>query len=486
MFDVIPELKLIRRFEKQSIRIISLAWHINEYYLAIGGADGAIRKFDVKTGRCVLTITQDASSKSIVWNLKYIDSFLVSADSLGRIHIWDHIYGTLIQSFKEYSADILALAVDNNNDIYCSGVDSKIVRIKKMKFGNEWIKDRELNVHTHDVRALDVSCDGFLASGGIDTQLFLTKTDKFRANYSSKYCQLQDSSRFFSIAEEANIVMHQNCTSIQLWRLPDMSRASYEMPINILEVKSKGVNHILCSAISSNAKYIAVSTVRFLWLYRLSFQGSPLAQCIRSLNIPSYKVEFCCNDTLLVLATIHDGIKLIDIETLNCVNLNGDRHLPITDFCCNKGGSLLLTKNIKNEVFLQDLLTGAMLHKFPEMNGPLFYSFSSDGKMIVKYSSKKAYFYDISESNFKSIDVKNIGSPKGLCSSSNGHLGIYDDKSLLLLQTHKPAENPILKCDGTILYVSMLCSGAIIIVEQLQPHLLSKLPQVLSKERYGT
>ena len=47
---------------------------------------------------------------TIVWSLKVLsDHTLISGDSLGHVQFWDGYTGSLISSFSQHTADVVAL-----------------------------------------------------------------------------------------------------------------------------------------------------------------------------------------------------------------------------------------------------------------------------------------------------------------------------------------------------------------------------------------
>ena len=492
MFDVTNNnLVSMRCLDQLNVRIISLAWHSSDSYLAVGSTDGIIRKFNTESGACVLEIAHDSSMKSVIWDLKYLDAFLVSADSQGRVQIWNSVHGTVFQTFKEHRADVLALAIDHDHSIYSSGVDKKIVRIKKLADKNEWVKDGDVKIHTHDVRALDISSDGILASGGMDTRLVITQTKIFKAHKSVEYCQFRDSSHFFSIAYRANVIMHQSNLSVHLWKLSFINESTQSMPINFLNITNKGIHYILSSSISSGATKVAVSTVDHLWLYNLNMQEAKV-NCIHFSKCPSYKMEFCCDDTLLVLATINEGIILLNVDSLNRRKLKNDFCLPpITDFCCNRNNSFILTKNMQGDNFLYDLKGETVVYKVPKMNEYPMHFFCHSNDFII-YSCPDIYFFNVSSCQFSKLGQIKVGNkliyPKDFCYVNDNVFAVYDDKSLLLIKACFDQPVHSVKCqpleiDGLCLFVSSFVNGEVIIVEQLWHN---GLPKVLSTSQYGT
>ena len=339
-----------------------------------------VRKYDVQSGRCVLRITLDdfKARSTLIWDIAFLsDSTIVSADSLGKVQFWNGKHGTLIQSFKLHLADVLTLAVSPGEDeIYSSGVDPKVLCIRKAKSrGSKWIKSGEVRVHTHDVRALALSRNGLLASGGVDTQLIVCSTDSFDVGSCVRYHPFPDSSRFFSVAPKANVLMLQSSSSLKFWQLSShhhtiasassahqilpnggvddsesdasaseetkkptskstkssvaslpspttqedhpVLHCSNGMPVNVLEIRCRDPGFILSSALSQDATSVALSTVDRFWLYSIEHKKLT-ANCLRRVDLPCYKMAFTTDSQRLVLATVNQGVKVVSMS-------NGDK-----------------------------------------------------------------------------------------------------------------------------------------------------------------
>ena len=327
----------------------------------------------MQSSRCVLRITLDdfKSRSTLVWDIKFLtNSTIVSADSLGKVQLWNGKHGTLIQAFHLHLADVLTLAVsDREDEIYASGVDSKILCICKAKSKDtKWIKCGEVRAHSHDVRSLALSRGGLLASGGVDTQLIVYSTDSFNVSSCTRYHPFPDSSRFFSVAPKANILMLQSSSSLKLWQLSSQQLASGSsprlvlpngdidseesgsapeatkkpvtksksstagesitavqqqrhpflhcangIPVNFLEIRCKDPGFILSSALSQDASHVALSTVDRLWLYSIEHRRLA-ANCICQADVPCYKISFTIDGHSLILATIDQGVKIVSLS----------------------------------------------------------------------------------------------------------------------------------------------------------------------------
>ena len=574
----------------------------------MGGADSIIRKYDVQSGRCLLRITLDdcKSHSTLIWGVKFLsDSTIVSADSLGKVQLWNGKHGTLIQSFHLHLADVLTLAVSADEDeIYSSGVDAKVLCIRKAKSkGSRWVKSGEVQAHSHDVRALALSSNGSLASGGVDTQLIVCPTDSFNVDSCKKYHPFPDSSRFFSVAPKANVLMLQSSSSLKFWQLSAqhrMEKSSTQtasnsakststhlqlngdidsevesstseasktptsssrypiatvsstlqekhpflhctngMPVNFLEIKCKDPGLILSSALSSDASHVALSTVDHLWLYSVEHQ-SLTAGCVKQANLPCYKMSFTADGQTLILATVDQGVKIVDIsdhgnvdfEASRCLSIGKEksddvsppRH-PVVDFELNSDCSMIATISSHRRIYLCNLQTGELLRKLPRLgNQPIAFSFHPSKHALILFvggSEREMYSYDISSDHLLLVgrlqmDRKYNGRSK--LSHPNGMLAlqpksdlfaVYDNDCIILirckipevskksqatssrkrkLKSYKgePLNYQLVLSYQLVLFASSLTKNELVVVERPWDEVLNRLPPTLVRNRYGT
>jgi WD40 repeat protein len=83
--------------------------------LFAGYADGTIKMWDLVTGNCELHIEKQTQKEikkdgpTLIWRLQKVGNYLVSGDSKGALSFWDCKFGTLVASFSQLQADILAI-----------------------------------------------------------------------------------------------------------------------------------------------------------------------------------------------------------------------------------------------------------------------------------------------------------------------------------------------------------------------------------------
>ena len=99
---------------------------------------------------------------TIVWSLKVLsDHTLISGDSLGHVQFWDGYTGSLISSFSQHTADVVALEFnEKENIVFASGVDHKVVMLRLVENGSsgqkQWKYCYAHRAHTHDVKCLAI------------------------------------------------------------------------------------------------------------------------------------------------------------------------------------------------------------------------------------------------------------------------------------------------------------------------------------------
>ena len=594
-----------RGLDKLNGRVLSLAWHADENFISVGGADSTIRILNVLSGRCVQRITLDdyTPRSTLIWDLKVLNdaaSTIVSADSLGKIQFWNGKHGTLVQSFEVHEADVLTLAVSSDGrEVYSAGVDQKIIHLQRVKSkDSRWVKSGQVRAHAHDIRALALSEDGRIASGGVDTQLVMCPTDSFEVESCVKYLALSDSSRNFSLAADASVLMFQGSESLKFWDLrsgcglaqfngfsecgndstgslalsdsetriaipdstvqsPDSdskkhrsmdgfesshSDAKYQIPesmnlnvpVNFLEIKNKGALHILCSALSHDGTMVAVSNIKQLWLYKIA-KDTNKVKCLKCVDIPSYRIVFSPSDSKLFLATINEGIKVVDLSGLSKSKDrfediesfhrrgNSSRSHCTVDLQISPDGLYLLATDFKRRLVLYSTENPDNPIKLPRLNAqPVICTFSTFQPQIILFSGseKELFTFDIAEESLKLVGSiqctstfcgrSRLANPNGIVAVPNEKnlLAVYDNDCIMLVRcasnevatqprekaglkrtrlfSSNPLSYQILKTRQVVLFVSALAERGLAIAEQQWSQVLKQLPPAFSRDCYGT
>lgn len=160
-------------FDKQEGRILCCKFD-NTGNVLVTGSINTIRVWNVGTGQAINRMSVSRRGKEvIVWSLAFLsDNTIVSGDSLGRLIFWDSSIGDQIESYSTHKADILSIAVsDDEKSLFCSGVDPVIMNfIKVNKNVNkvteaQWVKNVQRNIHEHDVRGLVLHGEKLISVG---------------------------------------------------------------------------------------------------------------------------------------------------------------------------------------------------------------------------------------------------------------------------------------------------------------------------------
>ena len=456
-----------RTLVKQDGRILSLSWHPTAPRIAMGCADSTLRVVNTETNRSILRITMDKNSNeenTLVWSVKFLsDDTIVSGSSLGSISFWNSKYGTLKQSFSLHNADLLSIAVNNEEDIlFAAGVDHKIVRLKKVEKRGEgevesyfWVQACDVRPHTHDVRSLAVSRNGVLSSGGVDTVLCFNKVEEFEKEMSLRQSPFASWNDRFQLAPLGNILLFCDSRSLKLWKItpqsvstdhssstvcsPDkdalaksglMTHKEMEsdlfkasgLPVLLLEIKSPSTHHIVCSGISDDGRLVAFSDSEKFWVYSLE----PKVTCISTQCLPSRAIAIFSNNssinsnTSIAICPFDGGIKIASAPSP--VTKDG---VVFTDMEIRKkkmstrlyiklkyspDGKYLLAMSEKYRVLIFETTNGTLFATLPRFDNtfPPSLSFTASSESLLIFTSGDREFYKY---NLKKSKLKDLGRP---------------------------------------------------------------------------
>ena len=424
-----------------------------------GGNDSTIRVFEPATGRCAQRITLDdyQGRSTLVWSVKLLcDHSLVSADSQGKVQIWDCRFGTLKQSFHCHLADVLALAVCDNNTFYASGVDQKIVKFQRITEGDnklkKWVRSGEARVHTHDVRSIAVGNGGHIVSGGVDTRIVVYDPVNLNPYHTIQYSPFTVLSSRVHVASSSGVLVVQDNTSLRFWHLssdePGDSSSSFlsselnspikndrptiagqnsliyspsssvssdghtgrGLPVHFLELKVPGHHHILSSAISSDGAIASLCNIERLWLYKL-FSG---VVCIGSWPVSAMKMCFSPAGSELALACVKEGLVVMKIcldneERVKVVNLSSNNApVSILDIQYSPDGRYLAALTNKHRIMLYSTESYHQLVKLPKLDDILAskFCFNLDSSLIFIYTPTDREIFTYS---LKSLQLTFLG-----------------------------------------------------------------------------
>jgi len=297
---------------------------------------GNIHKWSPETGHSEFHVKlpkHGHSGPNAVWKVIVLKDgkTLVSGDSHGNVLFWDTETGTLVQSFKEHAADVMAVAADESGQtVFSSGVDGVVVKYQLVPTEGKWVyvkKRRQL--HTHDVRALATFGD-HLASGGVDTVLNICEIDQFTRV--PKKLFPYPNRPIVSLAREARLVMYQQTATFDIWKLnaaPGLHPgATSPSGSHILQIIPQLSSNLVCSALTSDGLHIAYSDLKETKLFELKQDGQQYS--LKRVPTSSELMPASC----LLFSTVTEGKSLLVIGgldgTVQLVNFTDEENAEVT------------------------------------------------------------------------------------------------------------------------------------------------------------
>lgn len=352
-------LNYVKIFDKQDGRILCCRFDHSGTILVTGSVD-CLRIWDVRTGHAIhrmATGRSEAARETLVWSLAVLhDLTIIAGDSRGRITIWDGKLGAQIESFAALKADVLSVAVSDDETVFsCSGIDPIIkmyvlTPVKRdQQITNTWIKYIQRAVHDHDVKALTFGPGDCVYSGGIDGYLGVSQSAKTKQKL-VKYGPFLPQPCAVA-APEQRLLLLKYFNYVEVWRLGTPSDAvqlcdedettttttsaggknnatakylSLKSGLEkLVEMRSYQDQPVLGAAISPDGRWLVYTTESVLRLFQLRVtpNGEPTLQRMR--DVPdefaaAVHVRFAADSRSLLIVS-RDGILqsfgLSDSET---------------------------------------------------------------------------------------------------------------------------------------------------------------------------
>ncbi|CAO3621408.1 unnamed protein product [Cunninghamella echinulata] len=238
-----------------------------------------------------MTVDKHSKSKTMVWSITTtIHNTIISGDSLGNLMFWDSELGTLKQSLKAHSADILSIVASaDGNLVFSAGVDQKIVvnkrvqaqKNKKKTSPGTWTTLGSRRYHWHDIRSLaldDRPEINSIVSGGVDVELVASPAKEFPRLQQNRITPFARRN-IVSISKSHKLIMARFFSTISLWKLGKAGALDYATKGSIpemyepheflVELNLKDDCYITSASLSENAQWIATCDVENIRLFKL-------------------------------------------------------------------------------------------------------------------------------------------------------------------------------------------------------------------------
>lgn len=394
-----------KMLNKQESRIMCLAWN-KDGDMIVSGSPGAIVIWDVNTGRAIDRISVgkiEKNQEALVLCVAVTSDFtIITGDSYGRTSFWDGQTATLISSFKEHSADVLALCLsEDEKDVFVSGVDPSLVKFTRIGQTQTWAKSMEKTCHKRDVQALAFA-KGQLLSGGCDTFL-AASTETSLVTHSP----LQSSS--VQVAASSGCVLLNYGEHLELWRLdcatnkegPFQTSTICSRPELLLRVKARNGATYHTAAVSHDHCWLACSDASKARLYQISEVNGSSLDCnkVSTFNEqmgPAKKLMFSPDGSYLAALSSHGSVHVFNMPP---------RHLYTLP--SRKGGAMgphMICVSLEHlavadseGIHIYNLKTSKVLCNLPEApclpTAMRFYP--KAGHLLVIYSNNKVIEYNV-------------------------------------------------------------------------------------------
>lgn len=396
--------------------------------------------------------------KTLVWRVQYLtteDSQFVCALSTGVLQVYSSLHGTLLQTvhqMRHATTDLTSLSVsEDRQTLYTAGTEGSVLEVKlvgdqslsvdasltqqQQRDMRRWTTTHAHRAHTHDVLALAISpriampqserksaattsgnttspsvqSDAWLVSGGVDTQLCITRQSTFATQRPAKQLPLAAHRSQVSVAPQAGCFIVQHAQKLSFYRLGQTSDAMSasiasgatplqlhdKLPVarshtHLLDIEcakrkkqqNKNANsttpklasglNLDCSALSSNARWLACSTQLQFKLFRLTInhEGSAappvILERVHTASeevLPCSTLCFTADESLLFGATPDGLIQVYELNDQRCV-VQSFKHSAlsaallqtqteltgacITSLCCSSDAEYLCVADLNN------------------------------------------------------------------------------------------------------------------------------------------
>ncbi|XP_021354658.1 U3 small nucleolar RNA-associated protein 4 homolog [Mizuhopecten yessoensis] len=550
-------LEFKRSFDKQDNRILCIAWHSAGETIVTGGIDN-IRLWSVRSGHAYQRLTlgrQEKNKETIVWCLAITsDMTIVSGDSRGKTSFWNGEQGTLIKAFLSHKADVFCLCVDKSEtSVLSSGVDSTVVQFEYTSTQMEsdwkvWVKSLTHFRHTHDVRGLALAND-HIVSGGVDTNLIVYRLQSLKKKIWRKLAPVPHRS-MVQVARDAELVVLKYTDYLEVWRLGYTNKTSetdgeilplQSNPLNLVQLKNKSSEPIICFAISSHGNVVAFSDQDSIRAYKLVIKNKELINpsvSIKKLKLymtedstaplPAHHMLATTNGDTIVTATVCGSIQVLRVEDSyvkvdHAFSGSKERVASITVMCMCPDDRLVAVGDSGRNVTIYDIIRKQIVCRLPQYSCQVTaLAFSLSGKeLVMTYADQLVYEFDIAEQEYSTWSKNNSTKFPNHWKKRHGkinhmffHLAhpnkifLHDEQILYVLDKTKPfpsedlkiwkkgsgkqeadkSTHPLSICRKYkfILYIDALKDDWLVTVERPPAAINASLPSTLKVKKFGT
>lgn len=398
------------------------------------------------------------------------NSVVVCGNSNGIVQLYDVKFGTLMNEYITHTADVMSIAtVPQHHTFYSSSIDGCIIEYKLIN--NQYIQTVTQKQHTHDILSVAVAVHPDstydIISGGIDTMLHIhtvkpNTKQLFTVKQSIKLFPLPYNT-IHNAQHQSNTMLlsHTEC-KLQLYSLGhtdttapnnqsmlhDRQTLQLQQSYNHLLDINTNLDYIVSSAISSNARYIAVSGMQRIKLYELSIGDTDSGLCVDTKRIKSNQfnqfganqLQFTRDNQYVIIGALDSTVYCYDImnNVMTPLGVSLQDHI-ITHITQSTSSTYIAVASV--DIELQHTIAvyrnNQPYWNIPNNNSMIStaLTYQSDNILIVSYTNHSIVCYNMSDQCITEWSKHNA-MPHRLLNQSDHIVHITVDQQNIILQSH--------------------------------------------------
>ncbi|XP_006814392.1 U3 small nucleolar RNA-associated protein 4 homolog [Saccoglossus kowalevskii] len=338
------------------------------------------------------------------------------------------------------------------------------------------------------------------------------------------------------LAADADVIMFQFSTHLELWMLGATSRTSktdgddgdvlplLRKPSKLLELKAKGNDQIVCSAISKCGSWIVYSDITKIRMYHITMDTPSVTKVagLPSDLSPAHCMMFTRDSSKLIIGTRDCTVQIVQVDNLQPVILHTFSAVcqPIHLLSVTEDGCYVAVGNHASQINVYNIEAYTHHCSLPQLSTqPCSMGFSPHNSMLmVVYCNQKIVEYDITKkeySNWSKASNHSLSKMWKLRQGKVMKIGFSPtNPNMVILQAHdmfavidKTKSNITEKITGNedlhntksgkkeavfchkynpLLFLDALKDNVLVAVERPRPMMLESLPESLKMKKFGT
>lgn len=325
------EFYIVRITEANSARALCVSWAPS----SVGGSDGCVVCGDAEGGLRWLNATNGSAyghgkiaslrgEPVSIWTCKFVSGGreVICGDSRGMVSVWSTAMNSItaeltVEGLEGTIWSAVCSPAPNGDIVILGSAGGGIGGVKAQLVEDgvyHWLPIRATRLHSHDVRSLSGTADGFLVSGSMDARCCLFRaSDLIEKKEISRIYPYMDgvgqSTLQFMDRRSLGLSRHGKC--IECWFIPpDQSSPTLELKMDLKSFKSE----VKSCAMSEDCAVIAACSEDAFRVYDVPFNPREAAQLSKFGKISLRAISATCSSRLrgaIEMAFCHDSLICI-------------------------------------------------------------------------------------------------------------------------------------------------------------------------------